>query len=171
MNVDKSRVFLFLLGFLGLLFILLPQIICPGTRPPSARSECAHSMRFIAIALHKYADEHKGELPDDLFVLVEEDRVELQYLLCPEKLDQYDVSDGKGMSREEFGKVMRDSAYRYFGKGKNLKLVDPEKVLISCDFEAHEGEGTNLMIGDLSVRFLTRKTALEWLKYSGIEIE
>jgi len=76
-------------GCLGLLFALVLGLglllfsALQDARESARRAICVHHLKFVAMGLKRYAEEHEGRYPDRLSALYPEYISELEVLICP----------------------------------------------------------------------------------------
>jgi hypothetical protein len=66
---------------LALGFFLFSEL--QDARESARRTVCVHHLKFVAMALKMYAEEHEGRYPDSLSALYPEYLHELEALICP----------------------------------------------------------------------------------------
>ena len=66
---------------LALGFLLFSAL--QGARASARRTVCVHHLKFVAMALKMYAEEHEGRYPDSLSALYPNYLRELEVLICP----------------------------------------------------------------------------------------
>jgi len=94
------------------------------------RSESAEKLKKLGLAVAMYADDHNSKLPDTL-----------------QKLKPYVVNE------QDFQWLLDNVVY--LGKGRTDSTIRPNTMLAYDKTLLAEGEGTNVLFGDLRVAFRT----------------
>lgn len=116
--------------------VTLPAI--SRARATARRSLCAANLNGIGQAIYLHANEHDGQFPENLDVLLKAEAIESKMLVCP------------ASGRKEGDPK---PCYAYIA-GQTMKS-DPKNVLV-YDVEAfHGSEGANVLFQDGHVEFVT----------------
>ncbi len=114
------------------------------------RHACVINLESIGAVLKKYADMHGGALPESLDRLQEISGFSANDFVCAAK--ELEPRD-KSASIEEI-------SYVYLGAGLSLP-VDPAIPIVCEPLSFHDGQGMNILFGDMSVKWIERDKAAD----------
>jgi prepilin-type processing-associated H-X9-DG protein len=146
--------------------VLVTEVLIPsglGSRPMVARVKCASNMRQIGQAISMYANDHNGQFPDDLQIVLENEDVTSVIFVCPESNDEPAV----GSTTQATAAALLQPghlSYIYLGKGVTTQTVTDDTVILYEPLANHASKGMNVMFGDFHVEWLSATDAATILK-------
>jgi hypothetical protein len=116
------------------------------------RFRCASNMRVIGEAIQLYADQHAGQLPDSLKTLFLSGDLIPETFVCPASNED----KAEGTTKEEQARHLRDGhcSYVYHGRGLTMP-IDADRPILCEPLWNHDGEGMNILFGDMHVEWCT----------------
>ena len=127
------------------------------THHGSDKIECALQLRHIGNGLLLYANNFKGNFPDNLSGVIEEE-VQPAELVCPSSKDTpapVDATTQATIANVDAGGHL---SYIYLGKGRSNNLP-AGFILVYEPLAHHSNAGMNVLFGDMHVEFLTTREA------------
>ena len=157
----KRRISLTEVLVLVAIVALLISIFLPTMFPRREDRRCYSNLRQIGQALHLYAAENGGHLPDTLEGILDQD-VTTAVLVCPSSDDTPATPGPTTKATIANASSGGHVSYLYFGKGFTDSAS--AEVLIACDrLTNHPKEGINALFGDGHCEFFPMAVAQKML--------
>ncbi len=136
----------------------VPLLKQSGGRETANRVKCGSNLRQIALALTMHANEHGGKYPDD-FAELFGDGFDLypSALVCPSTNDEPAIGATTQAVIADFA-TPHHCSYVYLGKGLSQPLSS-DRVMALESLVNHQGEGMNVLFGDMHVEWLDKAQA------------
>jgi hypothetical protein len=115
------------------------------------------------MAIASYAKDHKGEFPDDLKTVLENEDITAATLVCPESND----TPAFGPTTQATAAALLQPghvSYIYLGKGLTTATARIDTVILYEPLSNHASAGMNVMFGDFHVEWLTAAETTATLK-------
>jgi predicted Zn finger-like uncharacterized protein/prepilin-type processing-associated H-X9-DG protein len=146
------------LGCVSMVFMALPlAVMLPALNSAKERAnrvKCASNLRQIGMAMALYSNEHRGQLPPNVQVMVTEMDLGLSALCCPSSTDDPASTPG------QLGPGTLSYIYIPF-KSMNM----PASIVVAHEpLENHDGEGMNVLFMDGHVEWFNRAEAQQLLQ-------
>ena len=136
--------------------ILLPAL--NRAREQANRIKCASNMRQIGQEMAMYANANGEHFPDKLEDLLQFDpTISRSVFICPSD-DKVPPSSTSLQAAQQEIASGKNCSYVYLG-GDLTAAVSPDTVLMYEPFTDHQGQGMNVLFGDLHVEWLPRSEA------------
>jgi prepilin-type processing-associated H-X9-DG protein len=139
--------------------IMIPSM-CRATEPAN-RAKCSNNLRQIGLALLMYANDHGGQFPDTLNVLLLTDS---EYTLtsdiftCPSSSDERATGQTPAEVARNLTAEPGHLSYVYVGAGLTTVTATDDRI-VAYDNPRNHTDGINVLFGDAHVEFLDRKQA------------
>lgn len=150
-----------LLELVSLFTIVLASEPLGRPRDYSPRLKCASDMREILLAALMYANEHNGQFPPSLDVLLATEDITSDIFVCPSS----SLTSAPGATAADQAASMRADpahylSYIYLGRGLTNDASTPLQIILYEPLTDHGGAGINIGYSDGSVAWLDRKQAI-----------
>ena len=148
--------------FATILIALVPLLWwgISSVRYATDRAKCARNMQALGQAMMMYANAYRGELPDSLASLREEEDISPAAFICPGSNDRYADGPTARAIRDQLG-MRGHVSYIYLGKDLTSTVFgDSELVLMYEPLSNHGGAGMNVLFGNGTVVWV-RSTAAQ----------
>jgi len=126
----------------------------------STRNMCSSNMRQILLAVVMYANDHDGQFPPSLDVLLTTEDIEASVFLCP----QTNLTPAPGATAADQAASMRADpghylSYIYLGHGLSNDPSVPLQIVLYEPLSEH-GDGINVGYSDGFVTWMNRQQAI-----------
>ena len=150
-----------LLELVSLFSIVLALEPLVRPRDGSTRLECNVHMREILLAALMYANEHNGQFPPSLDVLLATEDITPDIFVCPSS----NLTSAPGATAADQAASMRADpahylSYIYLGRGLTNDASTPLQIILYEPLTDHGGAGINVAYSDGSVTWMNRKQAI-----------
>lgn len=127
----------------------------------STRVLCASNMRQILLAALMYADDHDGQFPPSLDVLLRTEDISAEVFTCPAS----SLVPAPGATADDQAASMRADpahylSYVYLGRGMTNDPNTPLQIVLYEPLSDHGGDGINVGYSDGSVIWMNRQQAI-----------
>jgi competence protein ComGC len=163
----------------GLTFVLLPVfaimlgIMLPAlgrAREIAQRSVCGAQLNGIGQAMYTYSVVNDGEFPTHLGLLIADGSIDPNLVVCPSSDrmpgDLPESSDPQTLRRW----VDQHSSYIYIRPAEGAD-AQADQVILFDRSGNHNGDGMNILYGDMHVSWHDMPEAVHILQMQGIDIE
>jgi hypothetical protein len=116
-------------------------------RAISDRSQCGRNLGAVGSALLLYADDHGGQFPSGLDVLVKDCQIPAEIFVSPTTNDQPATGPTTQQLLADFAKPGHCS-YVYLGAGQTIATARNHFVLAYEPLENHQGKGAHFFISN-----------------------
>ena len=130
--------------------ILLPAL--SKAREQAHRAGASNDLRQIGLAVQAYSNQFNQQYPPDLGKLATTENLSPSLFVSPSSNTK--APPGLNTPEEQAAWVNANSDFVYLGAGKN-NTIPPAQVLAYEKLGIHHGQGTNVLFGDNSVRWLS----------------
>ncbi len=148
---------------LALMLIALILIFMP---PPMSRAsgpanivKCASNLRQIGQACLLYANDHNGQFPNELALLLPTEDLGSRVLNCPSS----NTEPAPGTPAEAAALIRaypdKHVSFVYLGAGLTTATITPETILAYEPLANHDDAGGNFLFGDGHVEFIAKPQA------------
>jgi hypothetical protein len=120
--------------------------------------KCRSNLRALGQAMLLYAQDNKGQFPQQWSQLITHADVNPEVLICPASSDRPATGSTLEAIIADFAKPGHCS-YIYLGAGSSMSSVPKSFVLAYEPLDNHEKEGAHFIFGDASVEWLEAKDA------------
>lgn len=150
---------------IALLELVLVFTLASGSlvrpRDGSPRLKCADNMREILLAILMYANEHNGQFPPSLDVLLVTEDINAETFVCPSS----SLTWAPGATAADQAASMRADpahylSYIYLGRGLSNDPGVPLQIVLYEPLSDHGGDGINVGYSDGSVTWMNRQQAI-----------
>jgi prepilin-type processing-associated H-X9-DG protein len=151
-SVSAVALVISLIGSIMFLSVLLPSI--KMGRETANRVKCASNMRQIGQAILLYANENKGHYPPDLLIILKTQDITTPVFVCPSAPE----TAGPPVTPQTTSLPQGSVSYIYVGQNLTSGASRTDLVLFE-PFTNHNNDGTNMLMGDGSVQWITKAQA------------
>lgn len=136
-----------------LLFLVISTLM-PNTRTrePATKIKCASNLRQIGQAILLYANDHHGQYPDRLDLLLKEEEITADTFICPKTPS----IPATGPTTQAVCDQMLSGDhldYVYVGRGLSTRTVTDDTV-VAFEPLGNHGDGMNVLFGDGHAEFI-----------------
>ena len=131
------------------------------------RIKCASNLRRIGQGMMLYADDHKGEFPPDLGMLVTVATLNAEAFVCPSAWPQVpgEVRVAKPQTAAKWINTHTD--YVYLAPKMNANKDPADAILAYEKLKDHEGDGVNVLFNDGHVEWVGHNAAVRMIEDLG----
>jgi len=156
----------FILGCVALLMVPVSASLGPTCCYPVARVnrvKCQSNLRSVGQGLLLYANDHGGQLPPRLGLLIAAADLRPEVFVCPSSGHQ----QANGVTTEEIAADLATPgrcSYVYMGAGMTSSSITVNHILAYERLDYHEGDGAHFLFGDGHVEWRNATDAKKWIK-------
>jgi prepilin-type processing-associated H-X9-DG protein len=139
--------------------VMIPSM-CRATEPAN-RVKCSNNLRQIGIALLMYANNHGGQFPDTLNILLTPDEgaeITSDVFTCPSSSDERAMGHTPAEIARNLTAEPGHLSYVYVGADLTNATATADRI-VAYDNPHNHTDGINFLYGDAHVEFLVRKRA------------
>jgi len=149
-----------------LIAITLPSLCRP--REGANRVKCGSNLRQVGQAIVTYANDHGGQYPPSLAVLLSAQDISAELIICPSSNDETARANSTAEITAQIAAAEAKSpghkpcvSYLYVGQRLTHKTATATTVVAYEPLENHNSLGTNVLFGDGHVDFVSKE---DWPK-------
>jgi prepilin-type processing-associated H-X9-DG protein len=153
-----------------LISVLLPSLCRP--RETANRVECASNLRQIGQAIALYAQDHGGQYPPSLAVLLRQGQLSAEAMVCPSSNDERASAADTAGAADEVSAAEKSEAghehclsYVYVGRGLTVATASATAIVAYEPLGNHAGAGTNVLFGDGHVEWVVKQ---DWPRVAAV---